>query len=64
LNFRQDPDTGTYYIAKTIQRPPCDNPREQMMVGIPEQYTLERKSSNIDILENRFSFPPQIIDEK
>lgn len=64
LNFRQDPDTGTYYIAKTIQRPPCDNPREQMMVGIPEQYTLERKLSNVDILENRFSFPPQIIDEE
>ena len=64
LNFRQDPDTGTYYIAKTIQRPPCDNPREQMMVGLPDRYNAQWKETAVSVLADQFLYPPQIIDEE
>lgn len=64
LNFRQDPDTGTYYIAKTIQRPPCDNPREQMKIGIPDWCDNVITESGVAILANSFAYPPQIIDEE
>ncbi len=64
LNFRQDPDTGTYYIAKTIQRPPCDNPREQMKIGIPDWCDNVITESGVAILADSFAYPPQIIDEE
>lgn len=64
LNFRQDPDTGTYYIAKTIQRPPCDNPREQMKIGLPDRYNAQWKETAVSVLADQFLYPPQIIDEE
>lgn len=64
LNFRQDPNTGTYYIAKTIQRPPCDNPREQMKIGMPERLSEKEKNFDANSLESQFLYPPQIYDEE